>query len=158
MSCSGYRQCLWQTLWITQHVESCSVLPIQAGTQTHSHNLSPHLHSQSIWVMCHEKSHQRSYHRLTFPHSAFELRREKSHAWEKKGFSLQPANTKLHTHTHSVCKIIRQLWVWGDGTSGAGECGTGYGSLWCDCKAERKSGLIRPTDQGLTRQTPSNML
>ncbi len=158
MSCSGYRQCLWQTLWITQHVESCSVLPIQAGKQTHSHNLSPHLHSQSIWVMCHEKSHQRSYHRLTFPHSAFELRREKSHAWEKKGFSLQPANTKLHTHTHSVCKIIRQLWVWGDGTSGAGECGTGYGSLWCDCKAERKSGLIRPTDQGLTRQTPSNML
>ncbi len=69
--------------------------------------------------------------------------------------SLQPANTKLHTRTHSVRKIIRQLWVWGDGTSEAGECGTGYGSLWCDCKAARKSGLIRPTDQGLTRQTLS---
>lgn len=148
MSCSGYRQCLWQTLWITQHVESCSVVQIQAETQTHN------IHLYSLIYRLFDWSRQRSYQRLTF----YELRKDKSHAW-KKGFSLQPANTKLaHAHTHSVRKIIRQLWVWGDGTSGAGECGTGYGSLWCDCKADRKSALIRPTDQGLKRQTQSNML
>lgn len=91
MSCSGYRQCLWQTLWITQHVESCSVVPIQAETNTQHPPFLTHI--QTIWLIP---------SKIISALDVLSIKKRQVPRFEKQIHNLQPANTKL-AHTHTLC-------------------------------------------------------